>query len=119
MFIISHILSIRLIHLVKQFFLYFSIEIQPVCSGINGKSAAFVCQLLQLKIILANAVMILDEGEAWVEVKALGEGAPVLGWHLPVVAQWKGFKLRHDLCLQKKLNISTISSHCMTFTLRP
>lgn len=118
MFIISHILSIRLIHLVKKFFLYFSIKIQSVYSDINSKNAAFVCQLLQLKIILAHAVMTSDEGKAWVEVKVLGEGAPVLGWHLPVLAQWKVFKLRHDLRLQKKLKISTISSHCMTFSLR-
>lgn len=68
---------------------------------------------------LAHAVLTSDEGEAWVEVKALGQGAPVFGWHLPIVAQWKVFKLRHDLRSQKKLNISTISSHCMTFTLCP
>lgn len=93
MFIISHILSIRLIHLLKQFFLYFRSEIQSVYSDINSKSAAFVCQLLQLKRILAHAVMRSDEGEAWVEVKALDEGAPVLGWHLPLDAELKVFKL--------------------------
>lgn len=41
--------------------------------------------------------MASDGVEAWVEVKVLREGAPVLGWHLPFVAQGKVFKATHDL----------------------
>ena len=43
-----------------------------------------------------------NEGEAWVEVKALREGAPFLGRHLPLVAYGKVFKVIHHLRLQKK-----------------
>lgn len=60
--------------------------------------------------------MLSDVGEAWVEVKALCEGAPILGRHLLLVAHGKVFKAIHDLRLQKKLNISAISSH-LTLTL--
>lgn len=57
--------------------------------------------------------------EAWVEVKPLREGAPVLGRHLPPPANLKLFEATHDLHLpKKKLNISTISSQCLMFTLR-
>lgn len=37
------------------------------------------------------------EGEAWVEVEVLGEGAPVLGGHLPPAADGEVFKASHDL----------------------
>lgn len=57
-------------------------------------------QLFQFKMISAHAVMTSDE--ARVEVKALREGAPFLGRHLPPVANGKVFKATHDLHLQKK-----------------
>lgn len=68
-------------------------------------------------MILAHAVMKSEEGEAWVEVKVLREGAPFLGRHLPPAANGKIFKLTHDLRLRKKLNISAISTQYLMFTL--
>lgn len=54
-------------------------------------------------MILAHAVMMSDEGEPWVEVKVLCEGAPILGRHLQSVANETVFKAKHDLRLQTKV----------------
>lgn len=50
-------------------------------------------------MVPGDTVLTSDEGQAWVEVEALRQGAPVPGRHLPPVANGKVFEAMLDLRL--------------------
>lgn len=64
--------------------------------------------VISFKKVPGDTALPSDEGQAWVEVEALGQGAPVPGRHLPPVADGEVFEAMLHLRLGQTVHKAEI-----------